>query len=131
MNVDRRTFLALLGAGGAAAALPPVFDATRAPAGGLPRPAPVANGATNRYLEGMYAPVTQEVTALDLPITGVLPPSSPGATCATGPTTRTHRALVRGRRHAARRPAARRAGRVVSQPWVRSRAVQRERAGAG
>ena len=85
MNVDRRTFLALLGAGGAAAALPPVFDATRAPAGGLPRPAPVANGATNRYLEGMYAPVTQEVTALDLPITGVLPPELDGRYLRNGP----------------------------------------------
>ncbi len=41
--------------------------------------------ATNRYLEGLYAPVHQEVTAFDLPVTGTLPPELDGRYLRNGP----------------------------------------------
>ena len=40
---------------------------------------------TNRYLEGAYAPVHEEVTAFDLPVTGTLPPELDGRYLRNGP----------------------------------------------
>jgi carotenoid cleavage dioxygenase len=40
---------------------------------------------TNRYLEGMYGPVTEEVTAFDLPVVGELPPELNGRYLRNGP----------------------------------------------
>jgi carotenoid cleavage dioxygenase len=40
---------------------------------------------TNRYLEGLYAPVDAEVTAFDLPVTGQLPPELDGRYLRNGP----------------------------------------------
>ena len=85
MSIDRRTFLALLGAGGAAAAVPPLLDPRQATAAGPPRAHLAANGATNRYIEGMYAPVTEELTVFDLPVTGQLPPELDGRYLRNGP----------------------------------------------
>lgn len=84
MTVSRRTFLVMLGAGSAAAAMPPSFAPMQAGALALPRPRRAA-GPGNRYVEGMYAPVTEELTALDLPITGVLPPELDGRYLRNGP----------------------------------------------
>ena len=39
----------------------------------------------SRYLEGPYAPVTEEVTAFDLPVTGSLPPELDGRYLRNGP----------------------------------------------
>lgn len=41
--------------------------------------------AVNRYLTGPYAPVTEEHTALDLPVTGQLPPELDGRYLRNGP----------------------------------------------
>jgi len=40
---------------------------------------------TNRYLQGPYAPVTEEVTAFDLPVTGTLPAELDGRYVRNGP----------------------------------------------
>lgn len=40
---------------------------------------------TNRYLEGLYAPVHTEHTAFDLPVTGTLPPELDGRYLRNGP----------------------------------------------
>ena len=40
---------------------------------------------TNRYLEGNFAPVHDEVTAVDLPVTGALPPELTGRFLRIGP----------------------------------------------
>lgn len=45
----------------------------------------MANATTNRYLEGLLAPVGEEVTATDLPITGTLPPELDGRYLRNGP----------------------------------------------
>lgn len=42
-------------------------------------PATTHDESPNRYLAGNYAPVTDEVTETDLPVTGRLPWSSRGA----------------------------------------------------
>ena len=39
----------------------------------------------NRYLEGAYAPVREELTALDLPVTGELPAELDGRYLRNGP----------------------------------------------
>ena len=39
----------------------------------------------NRYLEGNFAPVTEEVTATDLPVTGTIPVSLQGRFLRNGP----------------------------------------------
>jgi len=39
----------------------------------------------NRFLEGAFAPVTEEVTAYDLPVTGTLPPDLDGRYLRNGP----------------------------------------------
>jgi carotenoid cleavage dioxygenase len=39
----------------------------------------------NRYVDGLYAPVSEEVTALDLPVTGALPPELDGRYLRNGP----------------------------------------------
>ncbi len=44
-----------------------------------------ATGATNPYLEGNFAPVQEEVTAFDLPVTGTLPASLDGRYLRNGP----------------------------------------------
>lgn len=44
-----------------------------------------AEPATNRYLEGVNAPVTEEVTAFDLPVTGSLPVELNGRWLRNGP----------------------------------------------
>jgi carotenoid cleavage dioxygenase len=41
--------------------------------------------AANRYLDGLYAPVTEEVTATDLPVTGQLPVELDGRYLRNGP----------------------------------------------
>jgi carotenoid cleavage dioxygenase len=41
--------------------------------------------AANRYLDGLYAPVHEEVTALDLEVTGSLPPELDGRYLRNGP----------------------------------------------
>lgn len=43
------------------------------------------NTTSNRWLEGNYAPVHEEVTALDLPVTGTLPPELDGRYLRNGP----------------------------------------------
>ena len=45
----------------------------------------MADVATNRYLEGAYAPVHEELTAHDLPVTGTLPPELDGRYLRNGP----------------------------------------------
>lgn len=40
---------------------------------------------TNRYLSGLYAPVTEQVTAFDLPVTGTLPAELDGRYVRNGP----------------------------------------------
>ncbi len=75
----------------------------------------------NRYLTGPYAPVEQELTAVDLPVTGQLPAELDGRYLRNGPNPLVavdpvHAPLVRGRRHGARGAPARRPGRVVPQP---------------
>ena len=40
---------------------------------------------TNRYLNGAYAPVTEEVTAFDLPVTGTIPAELDGRYLRNGP----------------------------------------------
>ena len=99
----------------------------------------------NPFLSGPYAPVEQEITAFDLPVTG--DPAArnwAAATCVTGRTRwawRTRlplgrRPLVPGRRHGARRPAARRpapSGTATAgsgpgrwrRPWARNGRVAR------
>jgi hypothetical protein len=52
---------------------------------------------TTFHLQGNYAPVTDELTAFDLPITGAIPrPSSPAGTCATAQPARGFGTLVHG-----------------------------------
>ena len=64
MSLDRRTFLTLAGAGGVAAMLPAVRDASHAGVWALPGPDPArAAVPPNRYVEGPYAPVTEEVAS--------------------------------------------------------------------
>ncbi len=41
--------------------------------------------ADNRFLEGSFAPVTEEVTAFDLPVTGSLPAGLSGRYLRNGP----------------------------------------------
>ena len=41
--------------------------------------------ATNRYLSGNYAPVEEEVTAFDLPVTGRIPETLDGRYLRIGP----------------------------------------------
>ena len=75
----------------------------------------------NPYLQGNFAPVHEEVTATELPVTRpaargpqrALPAqrAQPGVRARAR-----HLPLVHRRRHGARDPAARRAGRVVPQP---------------
>ena len=79
---------------------------------------------TSLYLSGNYAPVTEEVTAFDLPVIGELPAELNGRYLRNGPNPMTavdpvHPPLVRGRRHGPRHPPRRRAGRVVPQPLRR------------
>ena len=40
---------------------------------------------TNRYLEGSMAPVADEVTAVDLPVTGTIPEELEGRWLRNGP----------------------------------------------
>lgn len=47
--------------------------------------ADAASEVTNRYLEANYAPVSEEVTAFDLPVIGEIPRELRAATCATDP----------------------------------------------
>ena len=42
--------------------------------------------AENRFLEGSFAPVTEEITAFDLPVTGSLPAGLNGRYLRNGPT---------------------------------------------
>ena len=76
----------------------------------------------NPYLEGNFAPVLEEVTATDLPVTGHVPEALTGRYLRNGPNPVSRRPspstlpLVHRRRHGARDPPARRAGRVVPQP---------------
>ncbi len=41
--------------------------------------------AHNRFLEGSFAPVTEEITAFDLPVTGSLPAELSGRYLRNGP----------------------------------------------
>jgi carotenoid cleavage dioxygenase-like enzyme len=41
--------------------------------------------AHNRFLEGAFAPMTGEITAFDLPVTGRLPAELPGRYLRNGP----------------------------------------------
>jgi carotenoid cleavage dioxygenase len=41
--------------------------------------------AHNRFLEGSFAPVTEEITAFDLPVTGRLPAELSGRYLRNGP----------------------------------------------
>ena len=45
----------------------------------------VTGPTTNRYLNGAYAPVTEEVTAFDLPVTGTIPVELDGRYLRNGP----------------------------------------------
>ena len=45
----------------------------------------VTGPSTNRYLNGAYAPVTEEVTAFDLPVTGTIPVELDGRYLRNGP----------------------------------------------
>ncbi len=38
------------------------------------------------YRRGHFAPVREEVTAFDLPVTGIIPEDLDGVTCVTAPT---------------------------------------------
>ena len=62
----------------------------------------------NRYLEGNYAPVTEEVTETELPVTGTLPTWLDGRYLRNGPNPLVgrpgHVSLVHRRRHGPRRP---------------------------
>lgn len=46
---------------------------------------PIAEQATNRYLSGNFAPVQEELTAFDLPVTGTIPPELDGRYLRIGP----------------------------------------------
>ncbi len=75
----------------------------------------------NPYLEGFLAPVTAELTATDLQVTGHIPEHLNGRYLRNGPNpARRGRprdlSLVHRRRHGARRRAARREGPLVPQP---------------
>ena len=75
----------------------------------------------NRYLEQNYAPVSEEVTVTDLPVTGTLPFDLDGRYLRNGPNPIVapdpgSPPLVHRRRHGARAAPARRQGRVVPQP---------------
>ena len=96
-------------------------------AGGHAWVAPSASGAPegtamthSAFHEGPFAPVTEEITAFDLPVTGSLPVELSGRYLRNGPNpiglddAEAHWFLGRG--HGARRPAARWPGRVVPQP---------------
>ena len=79
---------------------------------------------TSLYLSGNYAPVTEEVTAFDLPVIGELPAELDGRYLRNGPNPigRGRPAdppLVRRRRHGARHPP-RATGRAE---WYRNRYV--------
>ncbi len=81
----------------------------------------------SRYLTGNFAPVTEEVTAVDLPVTGTIPESLRGRYLRNGPNPASavdpatyHWFIGDGMVHGVR--LARRQGRLVSQP-VGARAV--------
>ena len=73
-----------------------------------------------RFLHGPFAPVTEEITAFDLPVTGQVPAGLNGRYLRNGPNPLglddPELPLVPGRRHGARGAAARRPRRVVPQP---------------
>ena len=73
-----------------------------------------------KWLSGIYAPLSEEVTAFDLTVEGDLPDELEGRYLRNGPNpvgpVDPHVPLVHRRRHGPRRPAARRQGRVVPQP---------------
>ncbi len=50
-----------------------------------PSPSPTPAGGTTTFLDGNFAPVTEEVTAFDLPVTGTIPPELTGRLLRIGP----------------------------------------------
>ena len=76
---------------------------------------------THRYLEGNFGPVHEEITAVDLPVTGTIPAELDGRLLRNGPNPigaagPRDLPLVHRRRHGARPAHPRRQGRVVPQP---------------
>ena len=88
-------------------------------------PPPAPAGGTTTFLDGNFAPVSEEVTAFDLPVTGTIPAELTGRLLRIGPNPVTppdpatyHWFVGNGMVHGLR--IARRSGRVVPQP-VRAR----------
>ena len=92
---------------------------------------------TSRYLQDNFAPVTEELTAVDLDVTGTLPEHLDGRYLRIGPNPTDEQGaalpLVPRRGDGARRPPARRPGPVVPQPLgpLRRRRHHARRAGQG